>query len=146
MKRALACLIFTGAAPSYAADDPPAAPADLAIYAGKYPGDPVDGVTFQGHPRVRAAVEAAVPEAGIRAWILDSSGPHTPIALRAGRLISWGCEAHNCNDRNWTIFIDPAGTSAEICYHVGRTMGERSRWLFTGRPSQMRPEEGCPSG
>jgi hypothetical protein len=128
------------------AADPPAAPADLGVYAGKYPRDPVEGVSFLGQPRVRAAVEAAVPNASIRAWILEHAGPQTPIALRAGRLISWGCEAHNCNDHNWTIFIDPAGTSAEICYHVGRTMGTRSRRFHAGRPSEMRPEEGCPSG
>jgi len=127
-----------------AAADPPAAPADLTIYAGKYPSETVEGISFLRHPRVRAAVEAAVPDAGARAWILDRAGQQTPIALRAGHLVSWGCEAHVCNDHEWTIFIDSAGTSAEICYHVGRTMGDRSRWFHTGRPSELRPDESCP--
>jgi hypothetical protein len=128
-----------------AAADPAAAPADLAVYADKYPADPVDGVSFLQHPRVRAAIGAAVPTAAIRAWILDRASQQTPIALRGGRLISWGCEPHDCNDHEWTIFIDQAGNSAEICYHVRRTMGDRSRWFRTGRPSELRPDEGCPS-
>jgi hypothetical protein len=142
MKRAFAWLTLTAAWPAFA--DPPAAPADLGVYAGRYPSEPVDGVAFLRHPRVRAAVEAAVPDARTRAWILDRAGQQTPIALRAGRLVSWGCEAHDCNDHEWTISIDSAGTSAEICYHVGRTMGDRSRWFHTGRPSELRPDESCP--
>jgi hypothetical protein len=142
MKRALAWLMLI-AAPASA--DPPAAAADLAVYADKYPTEPVEGVSFLQHPRVRAAIEAAVPTASIRAWILDRPGQKTPIALRGGRLVSWGCEAHVCNDHEWTIYIDAAGTSADICYHVGRTMGDRSRWFHSGRPSELRPDEGCPS-
>jgi len=145
MKRALACLMLTGALPGYAAADPPAAPADLAVYADKYPTDPVDGVSFLHHPRVRAAVEAAVPTAWIRSLLLDREAQQTPIALRGGRLISWGCERGNCNDREWTIFIDTAGTSVEICYRVAERMGRRSRWFRTGAESELRPIEGCPA-
>jgi hypothetical protein len=130
---------------SFAAADPSVAAPDLAVYAGKYPSDPVDGVSFLRHPRVRAAIAAAVPSASIRAWLLERAGQQTPIALRAGRLVSWGCEARNCNDHEWTIFIDLAGTSAEICYHVAETMGDRSRWFLTGRPSELRPDDSCPS-
>src|SRR4051812_44375102 len=107
MRRALAWLMLTAALPAFAAD-PPAAAVDLGVYAGKYPADPVDGVSFLQHPRVRAAIETAVPNRAIRAWILERAGQRTPIALRAGRLVSWGCEARNCNDHEWTIFIDPA--------------------------------------
>src|SRR4051812_20873036 len=138
MKRVLACRLLAGAPPALAAEPAPAT-ADLAVYAGKYPVDPVGGIGFLHDPRVRAAIEAAVPDSGIRAWILDRAGQQTPIALRAGRLVSWGCEAHNCNDHDWTIFIDPGGTSVEVCYHVRRTMGDRSRWFRTGGPSQLRP-------
>jgi hypothetical protein len=127
------------------AAEPPAAPADLSAYADKYPTDPIDGISFLHHPRVRAAVEAAVPSALIRSRILDREAQQTPIALRGGRLVSWGCEPHNCNDHEWTIFIDRAGNSAEICYHVGHTMGSRSRWYRSTGPSQLRPDEGCPA-
>jgi len=143
MRRALACLILAAAHPALA--DPPAAPADLAVYADKYPTDPVDGVSFLHHPHVRAAVEAAVPSALIRTRILDRESQQTPIALRGGRLISWGCEPRNCNDHEWTIFINQAGNEVEICYHVGHMMGSRSRWYRSGGPSQLRPDEGCPA-
>lgn len=144
MKRALACLILAAAAPVLAAD-PAAAPADLAVYAGRYPADPVDGVSFLHHPLVRAAVEAAVPTAWIRTVMLDREAQQTPIALRAGRLVSWGCEPGNCNDHEWTILIDTAGRSVEICYRLGERMGSRSRWFRSGARSELRPIEGCPA-
>ena len=127
------------------AADPSAAPADLSIYADKYPTDAVAGVSFLHDPRVRAAVEAAVPSALIRSRILDREAQQTPVALRGDRLISWGCEPHNCNDHEWTILIDTAGASVEICYRLGERMGTRSRWFRTGGPSQLRPIEGCPA-
>src|SRR3954471_15774036 len=53
MKRALACLLLACALSAFAADPSPSpAPADLAVYAGRYPVDPVDGVSFLHHPRV----------------------------------------------------------------------------------------------
>ena len=146
MKQALACLSLAAAVPAIA-DPPPLASAqgDLSVYAGKYPTEPVDGVSFLHHPRVRAAVEAAVPTAWIRTLIPDREAQQTPIALRGGRLISWGCEPRNCNDHEWTILIDTAGTSVEICYRVGERMGTRSRWFRTGGPPELRPVEGCPA-
>ncbi|MBV9883155.1 MAG: hypothetical protein JO276_09115 [Sphingomonadaceae bacterium] len=123
----------------------PSPPADLAVYAGKYPTEPVNGVSFLQHPRVRAAVEAAVPRRSVRAWLLDRRGQQTPVAVRGDRVISWGCELRNCNGRDWTLFIDRTGTLAQICYHVGETMRDRSRWFFTGRPSELRPDSSCPS-
>ena len=144
MRWAFACLMLS-AAPAAHAADPPGTAIDLGVYAGKLPSEPVDGVSFLAQPRVRAAVEAAGTSEAIRAWIFERAGQQTPVALRDGWLVSWGCEAHNCNDHDWTIFIDRAGTSARICYHVARTMGDRSRWFQTGRPSQLRPDESCPS-
>ena len=67
------------------------------------------------------------------------------IFFRRGRVISWACEPDNCNDHEWTVFIDPAGTSVEICYRVGERMGRRSRWFRTGSPPELRPIEGCPA-
>ena len=128
-----------------AAADPPAAPADLTIYAGKYPSETVEGISFLRHPRVRAAVEAAVPNDWIRTLLLDREAQQTPIALRGGRLISWRCEPGNCNGHEWTIFIDRAGTSVEICYRLAERMGTRSRWFRTGSQPQLRPIEGCPA-
>jgi hypothetical protein len=129
----------------FLAAEPPAAAPDLSVYAGKYPTEPVNGLSFLQHPRVRAAVEAAVPSRSVRAWILDRRGQQTPIAVRGDRVISWGCEDRNCNGRDWTLFIDRAGTAVQICYHVGETMHDRSRWFVTGRPSELRPDPSCPS-
>ena len=144
MKRALACLMSAVALPAFAAD-PPAEPADLSVYAGKYPTDAVAGTSFLADPRVRAAADAAGVTGAVRARLFERAGPRTPIALRDNWLVSWGCEAHNCIARDWTIFIDRTGSSVRICYHDGDAMGDRSRWFQTGRPSELRPDDSCPS-
>ena len=124
---------------------PPPAPAALAAYVGRYPVDAVNGVTFLAQPQVRAAVAAAVPDdAEIRNLVFEGAGPTAPIARRDGRLISWGCEAHNCGPHNWAILIDEAGTAAEICYHDDSVDGEGSRWFAAGRPVETRGAD-CPS-
>jgi hypothetical protein len=145
LRRTFALLMLAMAAPAFADDPPAAGPADLGVYADKYPTDPVEGVSFLAHPRVRAAAEAAGVNDIVRRWVFEREGQRTPIALRDGWLVSWGCEAHNCNDHEWTIYIDRAGNSVRICYHVARTMGTRSRWFQTGHPSQLRPDASCPS-
>jgi hypothetical protein len=117
--------------------------ASLADYVGKYPPDPVNGIVFFDQPRVRAAVAAAVPDADIRAWIFERAGPQTPIERHQGRLLSWGCEAHNCGPHQWAILIDEAGTAAEVCYYE-ESMGEQARWYAAGRAPEMREGE-CPS-
>lgn len=122
---------------------PPAETVHLSPYVGRYPFDEVSGVTFLAQPAVRAAVEAAVPDATIRGWILERAGPQAPIALKEGRLLSWGCEAHNCGPHQWTVLIDPAGAAAEICYHED-AMNGRSRWYRAGSAPEMRNGE-CPS-
>ena len=123
---------------------PAPAQAGLAAYVDHYPFDEVEGVTFLQHPQVRAAVAAAVPDAAIREWMFERVGPTTPIVRRDGRLLSWGCEAHNCGPHAWTILIDEAGSAAEVCYHDEEADGEASRWFATGRPVETRNEE-CPS-
>lgn len=120
----------------------PAAAGPLMAYVGHPSNQEVDGVLFTDHPLVRAAVEAAVPDAAVRRHVL-SEGTSGEIALRDGRLVSNACEPHNCGPHNWTILIDPAGAGAEVCYH-GESTGDRSNWYAAGRPVAAR-EGGCPT-
>ena len=116
---------------------------DLSAYVGKYPPDAVNGVRFLEHPDVRGPVEAVLPSADIRRWIFGNTGPQTPIAARGTLIISHGCEAHNCSDRNWTVHIDQSDGSAQVCYFELQEMGQQSRW-YTSQGSELRNEE-CPS-
>jgi len=119
-----------------------AATGPLSVFVGRVPNQEVDGVFFADHPLVRRAVEAAVPDAAIRRWVL-SQGTSSVIALRDGRLVSSACEPHNCGPHNWTILIDPAGTSAEVCYAVN-SIGERATWYAAGRAPEERAGP-CPT-
>lgn len=130
--------------PATQAQAAPAA-ADLGGYVGKYPFDKMDGVSFLEAPAVRAAVTATVPDGRIRAWVFEKAGPQSPIALKDGRLLAWGCEAHNCGAHNWTIVIDPAGTAAELCYFDEGTDPGSARWYLAGGKTEMR-KDSCPSG
>lgn len=116
----------------------------LSAYVGSMPWDAVNGVTFLANPQVRAAVEAAVPDAAVRHWVLvRADGPSNPIAIRDGRILATGCERHNCGPHNWSILIDPEGTAAEVCY-ARNTVGDRATWYVAGRPAEERPGA-CPT-
>jgi hypothetical protein len=116
---------------------------DLSAYVGKYPPEPVNGVRFLEHRQVRGPVEAVLPDVKIRRWIFGNTGPQTPIAARGTLIISHGCEAHNCSDRNWAVLIDQSDGSAQVCYFELQEMGDQSRW-YTSQGSELRNEE-CPS-
>lgn len=114
----------------------------LAPYVGKYPFDAVGGVSFYQVPAVRAAVNGAVRDPQIRLLILDARGPTTPIARGPdGRLIAWGCEAHNCGPHNWSLVVGPDGGNAEVCYHDDGRPGATTRWFRDGAEEPGRTEE-----
>ena len=92
---------------------------------------------------VAGGLLAVVDDARLRSLIRGRSGPQTPIFQRGRRIASWGCEAHNCSDHNWMVAIDPAGGTAQACYHDAGTMRDQSRWYADGAPV-LRPGA-CPS-
>lgn len=119
-----------------------AADGPLSAYVGKYAFDKVANVSFLQHPLVRAGVDSAVPDAKIREWIFEKAGPQTPIALRDGRLISWGCQAHNCGSHQWTVVIAPDGGDPEVCYLPDGA--ETPVWYAGGKKTGR--TDLCPSG
>ena len=122
-----------------------APPVDLAAYVGKYPFDKVGGTSFLDAPAVRRAVAATVPDKAVRDWIFEKAGPQSPIVLKDGKLLAWGCQQHNCGAHNWTIAIDPAGTAADICYFDETTDTAQAKWYLASGGTEMR-KDSCPSG
>jgi len=116
----------------------------LSAYVGQYPFDPVAGVAFRDHPLVRAAlVQAGGTNAPVDR-ILDGPGPSTPIARTGdGRILSWGCEQHNCGPHNWALILEADGSNGELCYH-DEDATPATVWLIDGRPTSR--DEQCPSG
>lgn len=111
----------------------------LAAYVGHYPDEPVDGVNFFDRTEVATALDEAVTDAKLRSTIVRSSGPRTPVFRVGPRIASWGCEAHDCGDHNWTLLIDPATGKGEVCVHEGG----RTRWHAGGPPVTRAGD--CPS-
>jgi hypothetical protein len=120
-----------------------AASGPLSAYVGHLPSDAVNGSTFLANPQVRAAVEAAVSDADVRRWVLREDVTSNPIGSQGGRIVATGCESHNCGAHNWSILIDPEGTTAEVCY-ARDTQGDRGMWYVAGRPAEERPGA-CPT-
>jgi hypothetical protein len=112
----------------------------LTAYLGRYPDEPVDGVGFFDRTEVATALDGAVTDAALRRAVVRNQGPRTPIFRVGARIATWGCEAHNCDDRNWTLLVDPQSGKGELCLHEG---GGGSRW-YAGGPPVTRPG-GCPS-
>lgn len=119
---------------------PVAADPGLAAYEGKYPFDKVDGIAFLEQPAVKAAVEAATGDTAVRGFVLSGKGPQSPIVVRDGKLIAWGCEQHNCGAHNWTLMVAPDGTSGELCV-VDEKVG--TRWYAGGKPTGSTAD--CPT-
>ncbi|KQT31820.1 hypothetical protein ASG29_07890 [Sphingomonas sp. Leaf412] len=124
------------------APTPSATAASLDRYVDRYPLDDVAGKSFLAEPRVAALVEGVVPDREVRARVLDRDVTATPIVLRDGRILSHGCEPHNCGAHNWTIAIRPDGAGGAVCYYdQDRNVG---RWYPEGAGAPV--VDGCPSG
>lgn len=143
---AIAAAVSAVSAPAATAKKKPLAvkaPASLAVYAGKYPFDKVGGVDFLAHPLVRAGVAKAVADPIIRQFVLGRTGPASPIALTAGRVLASGCEQHNCGDHGWSLLIGEKGDKPEVCIRDVAAWGEKSRWYAPGVAPQLRNDP-CP--
>ncbi len=117
----------------------------LSKYVGKHPSELVGGTRFLDEPTVRKVVAANVPDAAVRKFVFDYDGPDAPIVAKAGRILAWGCERHNCGYHNWAIAITPIGTAAEICYYRNDDQPDgRSTWYLPGGKTEQRPGN-CPS-
>ena len=124
--------------PSPSASTSPA----LGKHAGRYPLDEVGGSTFLGDPAVRAMVAGVVGDAAVRDRVLDRDVTATPIAVEGDRLLSFGCEPHNCGPHNWTIAIRRDGSGGAVCYYDQDRQVARWYPADGGEP----PASGCPSG
>lgn len=117
----------------------------LSKYVGKHPSDSVDGTRFLDEPAVRKAVAASVPDAAVQKFVFGYDGPDAPIVAKAGRVLAWGCERHNCGYHNWSISITPDGASAEVCFYRNDDRPDgASTWYLPGGKREQRPGN-CPS-
>lgn len=116
--------------------------ADLSRYAGKYPLDDVGGASFLAEPAVQKLVAGVIEDPVIRARVLDRDVTATPIAEENGRLLSYGCEPHNCGPHNWTVAIRPDGSGGAVCYYDQDA--NLARWYPANAGTA--PTDGCPSG
>lgn len=120
------------------------APSDIKKYLGKYPFDKVDGSSWRSNPGIIAAIDSIVSDPQVRGDVLHGDGPATPIRMAGGKLVSWACEAHNCNVHEWATLVDPANGAVQICEaDEARTPG-KSVW-FSAAGREVRAI-GCPAG
>jgi len=113
-----------------------AATGSLSRYVDMRPREVEDGRSFLGDPAVKRAIAANDRDASVRNFIYHYSGPDAPIArTRSGRIIAWGCEAHNCGFHNWAVSMAADGSSAEICHYQDdeRPDGSSTWYLRGGR-------------
>jgi hypothetical protein len=129
------------------ADNATAIPAEglLSKYVGKHPSELVGGTRFLDEPVVQKAVAASVPEGAARKFVFGYDGPDAPIVAKAGRILAWGCERHNCGYHNWSVAITPEGTAAEVCYYRNDDQPDgQSIWYLPGGKTEQRAGN-CPS-
>ena len=131
--------------PSSAASAPSAAGAPaLSAYVGKYPFDKVSGVSWLDHPVVKAAITRTVTDPAARKTIFASTGPADEIKQVGTRLQSWACQQHNCGPLNWTVQIDPASGTADVCYFDEKVSDNTARWFLASGKEEKRDGD-CPT-
>lgn len=110
-----ATIVLASAGAAFAAPKGPPAPS---AYAGKSVSDKVGGYSFLDNPKVRAAIDAAVPAGEIRDLIYGDSVVGVVIPTK-GRLLLRGYEPASGGDVNWTVLIVADGSKAAVCYSTG---------------------------
>ena len=83
-------------------------------------------------PAVRAALATSGAGREVTDFIVNGQGPRSPIAMRDGKLMASGCEAHDCGSHDWAMLIASDGSGAEICYHDADAGGP-PRWFAGGK-------------
>lgn len=132
-------------APTVAATD---AAGGLSRYVGKYPFDKVGATSFMTDPLVAKAVRESGADTRIQELILGAAGPQTPIRKIGDKIVSWGCETHNCGPHNWTLAVREDGTGGEVCYFeqddAVDVVSGKSIWFSGGK--KLERTEACPAG
>lgn len=119
---------------------------DLRAYIGLYPYEPVSGLAFRDHPLVRAGIQAAMQADPALRWVGQHAGPNTPVEPHRGRLLSWGCEAHNCGPHHWSLLIGADGHDPEVCYFNAEVRPDQSQWFRQFQAPQWRAGTCPPDG
>jgi hypothetical protein len=88
----------------------------LSKYLGKYPSEPVQGVSFWRHPIVRRKVEQFIGDAKTVNLILDGGVESRIEAAGEPYLFAYACQPHNCNSHNWAVSISLDGKDVRVCY------------------------------
>ena len=88
----------------------------LSKYLGKYPSEPVKGVSFWRHPIVRRKVEQFIGDAETVNLILGGEVESPIEAAGEPYLFAYACQPHNCNSHNWAVSISLDGRDVEVCY------------------------------
>jgi hypothetical protein len=116
----------------------------LTAYIGRYPRDAVNGVSFFDRTEVANALVETVPDADLRALMIGRDAVQVPIFRLGNRIAAHGCEAHNCDGRNWTVLVTGNGDmdEATVCHHDADTMGDASQWAT--RRGRERRSGSCP--
>ncbi|BAV64986.1 Ivy family c-type lysozyme inhibitor [Sphingobium cloacae] len=129
-----------------AANESATAPAadTFSRYVGKYPFDKVGAHSWNDDPAVKSAIEAAVPDAKVRKWVLAAEGPSSPIEMIDGRVAAWTCETHNCGPHQWVTLIDPVTGAAQVCYFDEAAATDKTRWFTAGKEESRSGQ--CPQG
>lgn len=118
----------------------------LGAYADKYPYDKVKGLAFYNQPKVRAAIEAAVPPGEIRDRIFSKeSVVYAPIKASQGRLLATGYDPASGGDVNWAVLMVVDGSKAAVCYSTGVEKDVRGAAWYLGGEVAFTLYQKCPS-
>lgn len=116
-------------------------PPTLAEFSGKYRSDSVGGFTFYDHPKIRAALNAAVSNQAVKDAITTQEVTGGSVEVDQWSLTLSGCEPHNCGDHNWRFVYIIGEDSAQVCYYNLDGPPSLTRWYDTYEETSV--DGGC---
>ncbi|MDS1136236.1 hypothetical protein [Nitratireductor indicus] len=93
---------------------------DLQAYAGRYPWDQVEGVSFLDNPAVKSAVAGALIDPDLRQMLLADTGSGNaisiPVIAVGDYLYMRAFEAASGGDVSWGLLVSRDGSDAVACF------------------------------
>lgn len=115
----------------------------LSSYIGKYILDEVDGVNILNHPNFTKGINALEINDVEKNWLLSDAATSSPIKEKDGKIIIWGCEKHNCANRNWTTSISISTGKTEVCFYHSDKGLVRNKRYSANEEVFLLPEDKC---
>ena len=106
---------------------------ELRRWVSKYPYEEIDGRQFWQVEALRAALRDAFSPDDFKTFA-KTKGPMTKVEASGPYLLTSVCQAHDCGDHNYQVFVDVGRDRVWVCHRVVLSADSvRADWWASGQ-------------